>query len=62
MSGRFCGLTPVVLISTVAPETTVEGFAVQLMVGGSNAFTVKGAEQLELSLAFLPEDICEPTV
>ena len=41
MSGRFCGLIPVALMVALSPGFSVVGLAEQLIVGGSNSFTVK---------------------
>jgi len=45
VSGRFCGLVATVLIAMSVPEMAVLGFALQVIVGGSKALTVKGAAQ-----------------
>ena len=56
VNGRFCGLMPVAVIVEEFPEITVEGSAVQLTVGGSNAFTTYGAVQSAFSEAFAPSE------
>jgi hypothetical protein len=43
---------PVAVIVAESPGATVEGFAEQLIVGGSNCFTVYVAEQSAISPGF----------
>jgi hypothetical protein len=54
INGRFCGLIPVAVIVEELPEITVEGSAMQLTVGGSNALTTYGTVQSAFSEAFVP--------
>jgi hypothetical protein len=54
VSGRFWGLAAVAVIVLAAPGGIVDGFATQLIVGGSNALTVKPAEHVAVSHDFNP--------